>query len=305
MIVKPRNQSLELKILRSLNARIGLTPKEETYYSNLEKGYKGELRFDECIENASHDRLVLNDLLFECNSSLFQIDSLLISSNMIYLFEVKNYEGDFFIEDDKWFTMTRTEIKNPLLQLQRNESLFRRLLQEHGFTFSIESYVIFINPHFQLYQTPLGLPIIFLTQLNRFIEKIIKTPSKLKDIHSKLAEQLLSLHLKESPHSRLPDYDYLRLEKGILCPSCHKVYDSFNKTFLICTHCRGREEYDTGVLRAIEEFKMLFPNSKITSNQIFEWCNIIKAKKTIRKILLTNYKLVRLGKSSYYIDKDY
>ncbi len=61
MIVKPRNQSLELKILRSLNARIGLTTKEETYYSNLEKGYKGELRFDEWIENASHDRLVLND----------------------------------------------------------------------------------------------------------------------------------------------------------------------------------------------------------------------------------------------------
>jgi hypothetical protein len=193
----------------------------------------------------------------------------------------------------------KTEIKNPLHQLQRNESLFRRLLQDLGFNISIEPYLIFVNPEFQLYQTPLNLPIIFPTQLNRFMDKMKKRPSKLKDSHSKLAKQLLSLHLKEIPYSRLPEYHYEKLEKGIACPLCHTFYKHFTKTTLQCTSCGGREEYSTAVLRSIKEFKLLYPKRKITTNQINEWCHIIKAKKTIRKILSKNFKLIGYGKSSF------
>jgi hypothetical protein len=148
--MKHRYESLELKIMRSLNVRMKLETKEENYYLNLEKGYEGEQKFDKWTENFSDNCLVLNDLLLEYNNTIFQIDSLIISSNTIYLFEVKNYEGDFFIEADRWYSLSKTEIKNPLHQLQRNESLFRRLLQDLGFNISIEPYPIFVNPEFQL-----------------------------------------------------------------------------------------------------------------------------------------------------------
>jgi hypothetical protein len=302
--MKPRYESLELKILRSLNVRMNLAAKEENYYLNLEKGYKGEQKFDEWIKPLSNDRLVLNDLLLEYNNTLFQIDSLTISSNTIYLFEVKNYEGDFFIEGDRWYSISRTEIKNPLLQLQRNESLFRRLLEDLGFNISIESYLIFVNPEFHLYQTPLNLPIIFPTQLNRFMDKMKKRPSNLKETHSKLAKQLLSLHLKETPYNRLPKYHYDQLEKGMTCPSCHTFYNHLKKTTLICSNCGGREEYESAVLRNVEEFKLLFPKSKITISGIYEWCNTIKDKKTIRNVLTNNFILIRRGKSSHYVNND-
>ncbi len=301
LIVKPRCESLELKISRSLHVRMDRPSKEVNHYSQLVKGFIGEQKFDEWLEPLSNTRLVLHDLLLEHNNTKFQIDSLLITSEKIYLFEVKNFEGDYLIESEKWLTLSKSEIKSPLLQLQRNESLFRRLQQELGYNFSIESYVIFINPEFHLYQATANLPLIFPTQLNRFIGKIKRSPSKLADIHFKFAEQLVSLHLKEYPNARLPEYHFSELKKGISCLSCHKLYTSFRKTTLICNSCGTREDYESAVLRNVEEFKMLFPDRKITTNGIHEWCGIIKTKRVIWEVLSSNFKLMGHGKSSYYV----
>ncbi|WP_408009949.1 nuclease-related domain-containing protein [Pseudalkalibacillus sp. A8] len=56
---------------------------------NLEKGFQGEVRFDERIAPILNGRLVLNDLLLEHHNTQFQIDSLVISLKTNYLFEVK------------------------------------------------------------------------------------------------------------------------------------------------------------------------------------------------------------------------
>ncbi|WP_422392315.1 nuclease-related domain-containing protein [Niallia oryzisoli] len=87
----------------------------------------------------------------------------------MYLFEVKNFAGDFYIEKDTWYSKSGNEIQNPFDQLKPCESLYRRLVHDLGLgsTFSIEAYLIFIHPEFTLYQTPLHLPAIFPTQLNR------------------------------------------------------------------------------------------------------------------------------------------
>ncbi|QKE72516.1 NERD domain-containing protein [Arthrobacter citreus] len=68
----------------------------------------------------------LNDLSFECNKSEFQIDSIGITGESIYLFEVKNYTGDYFIEEDRWYTKPKSELKNPYEQLKRTESMLRK-----------------------------------------------------------------------------------------------------------------------------------------------------------------------------------
>ncbi len=305
MIIKPRHESLELKILRSLKARMNLSKKDESYYWIIEKGFIGEQKFDKWLENLSIDSYVLNDVLLEYNNTVFQIDTLLISPETIYIFDVKNYEGDFFIEADKWCTISRNEIKNPLLQLKRSENLFRQLLQDLGFTSTIETYLVFINSNFHLYQAPLNLPIIFPTQLNRFINQINIKSSNLKEKHSKFVKQLLSILLTESPYIRLPEYHYDQLKKGLTCMFCHSFINTFTKLHLVCNKCgKNEENMELAVLRSIEEFKILFPDRKITTNAIYDWCKIIKSKKIIRRILSTNFKIMGHGKSSFYVNRD-
>ncbi|WP_161784677.1 nuclease-related domain-containing protein [Halalkalibacter okhensis] len=269
---------------------------------SLEKGYKGEQQFDKWLNLHTKDMIVLNDLLLEHNNTIFQIDSLVITSNTLYLFEIKNYEGDFYMKGDRWYSLSNTEIKNPLFQLQRTESLFRRLLEELHISSPIEAYVVFISPEFQLYQTPLNLPIIFSTQLKRFFNQLQRNSSPLKEINEKLAKQILTLHLPESPYTRLPKYDFPSLKKGIYCPTCQSFYTAFsNKKTIQCNHCSNSENSHAALKRTIEEFILLFPKKKITTNIIYEWSNKMISKKTIRKILSINYEHKGHSSSSHYV----
>ncbi|WP_216830640.1 nuclease-related domain-containing protein [Alkalihalobacterium elongatum] len=301
MFVKTRKETIELKILRSLNARMQLPKKDENYYSYMEKGFAGEQRFDNWLETLTNDCLILNDLLIEINNTVIQIDTLIITADTLYLFEVKNYEGDYFIESERWFTLAKTEIKNPLLQLKRSESLFQRLLQDLGFTSSVESSLVFVNRDFYLYQAPLNVPILFSHQIERFLGRLNMRSSKLKEKHSRLADHLLSLHLEESPYSRVPEYSFGELEKGIMCGECLSLVTVIDDKDLICSSCDFVEDVDSAVLSSVEEFTMLFPDEKITTNLIHEWCNVPVSKKAIRRVLQTKYKLVGHGKSAGYV----
>lgn len=202
MFTKPRSESLELKIFRILNSRMILSAKDANCYLNLEKGFQGEQQFDEWLKKHADHFLILNDLWLESNNTLFQIDSFAIAEETIYIFEVKNFQGDYYIEGDKWYSASKEEISNPLLQLKKSESLLRQLLKNFGFHFPIQSYLIFINPEFYLYQAPLNQSIIFPTQLYRFMKKLNTTPAKLNNRHSKLGKYLSSTLLKEAPPSR-------------------------------------------------------------------------------------------------------
>lgn len=304
MIVKNRIEPIELKLLRYLNGRKALTEKEKNYYLNLEKGFAGEQQFDEWIKtNLTMGWLVLHDLLLDYNHTVFQIDTLIISPELIYLFEVKNYEGDFYINGDRWYAISKAEIKNPIHQLNRIEPLFRRLLQDLGYKTSTEAKIIFINPEFFLYQAPLNTPIILFPQLNRLANTLNMNTFQIKDTQLKLAEKLISLHLKESPYKRHPDYSYDWLEKGIPCAACHSFMAAYTSETLICTSCGCKEAAYLAVMRCVEEYKFLFPNCKVTTNSIQEWCKIIKSKKTIQKVLSRNFKQLGYGKYSYYADK--
>ncbi|MBS4204428.1 nuclease-related domain-containing protein [Lederbergia citrea] len=302
MFIKSRCESAELKQLRYLHIRTNLSEKEKRHFSNLEKGYEGELKFDMLLDNLSGEWLILSDLLFEVGNTIFQIDSLLISQKGIFLIDVKNFEGDFYIEADRWYTASRNEIKDPLLQLRRSESLLRRLLQDHKLNLSIEAYLIFINPEFTLYQAPRDLPIIFPTQLNRFMKNLNKRSSKLNEKHSKFADLLVAKHMNESSFTQLPNYDYEQLRKGVICEGCQSFLISVEKYKLACNSCGYKEEIKSAILRSIEELTLLFPDRKITTNAVHEWCEAIVSKKTIERILTKNYKRLGYGWSSYYVN---
>ncbi len=296
MFIKLRHESAELKLMRYLNTRMKLPAKEANHYLNLEKGFKGEGEFDVWLESLTNDFLIL------INNTVFQIDTLLITQETLYHFEIKNFEGYYYLENDRWYTINKTEIQNPILQLKRSESLLRRLLQDIGFNISIKSYLIFINPAFFLYQSPMNLPAIFPTQLERFKNKLNNSSSKNKASHLKLTEKLLSMNLKESPYTRLPSYSYDHLEKGIFCTSCSSLINDVEMKTLACYVCGLKENKESAVIRSVEEYELLFPKRKITTNSIHEWCKVINSKKTIRKILTKNYKLIGIAKSSYYVN---
>ncbi|MEI3613875.1 nuclease-related domain-containing protein [Pseudogracilibacillus sp. SO30301A] len=298
---KPR-KSLELQILSHVNPRMDLAPPDRKNLHNLEKGYEGERKFFHLLQNELHSKCIrLYDLLLESNQTEFQIDNLLLYQNTVIMNEVKNFEGDFFIKDDKWYAVdSRKEIRNPILQLQRSEYLLRQLLQQIGVPFQVEAYLVFVNPEFTLYRAPYDKSLIFPTQLKRYIQKLNQTPSKLTMRHTNLAEELVALHLPNSSRERLPEYHYDQLRKGIVCSKCNGFVERLTVGSLYCQKCRLQEHVDTAVIRSISEFHLLFPDKRITPTKIFNWCNKIISQKSIRRILKKNMLLVGEGRGAHY-----
>ncbi|WP_328589288.1 nuclease-related domain-containing protein [Litchfieldia alkalitelluris] len=281
---------------------MNLTEKEKYHLLNLEKGYEGETKFDLLAATLPEERFLINDLLLEVNNSYFQIDTLMISQGGIYLLDIKNFQGDYYLDADKLYTVTNDrEYKNPVDQLKRSTTLLRQLLHNLKLNYLIESFVIFINPEFTLYQAPLKTPIIFPTQLDRFLQELNKSPSKLNEGHKKLAQTLISLHQTKNPFSLLPKYNYDQLQKGVYCHSCKSFITSIMNFNFICGKCGGAEKIEIAILRNVKEFKLLFPELKVTTHSIDEWCKMELSKKTLTRILKKNYTAFGNTSNTYYV----
>jgi hypothetical protein len=298
MLLKGRSESDELLGLRYLNIRMELTAKDKFHYLNLEKGHQGEVRFDLRVEGLLEERYIINDLLLEVNNSYFQIDTLIISQGVIHLLDIKNFQGDFYLESDKLYALANNrEYKNPVDQLKRSTTLFRQLLHDLKQNYLIEALVIFNNPEFTLYQAPKDYPIILPTQVDRFLKDLNETPTKLNDGHKKLAQKLLSLHQLKNPFTVLPKYSYDKLQPGTYCLDCKSFLITIKNKKLVCGKCGACEEIESAILRNVEEFKFLFPEQKITTQSIKEWSKLDLSDKTFYRILKNHY--TALGKTKY------
>ncbi|SDM44668.1 Nuclease-related domain-containing protein [Bacillus sp. OK048] len=302
MAYRNRTESMELKVLRVLHIRTILSENDKQHFFSLRKGYEGELLFDTLTEKLQCECYILNDLLFKVNNTTFQIDSLIIFSGKIHFYEVKNLEGDYYIDSstNSFYKKPKKEYINPLLQMSRSNSLLRQLLQNIGLNFSIDAQVVFINPEFTLYQAPLDSPIIFPTQLSSYMKKLDTTHSKLNGKDKLLADKLISLHMEENPYTNLPQYEFNQLQKGFTCEVCYSFSISVQGKLCVCGECGHEELVSAAVLRNVNEIKLLFPKMKITTNLINEWCMQKVLKRTIKKILVKNYKQFGVRQWTYY-----
>ncbi|WP_058306159.1 nuclease-related domain-containing protein [Gracilibacillus massiliensis] len=300
----PRKKPYELILYEYLRIRRGLSSDENSKYRKLKKGYEGELLFDAYIDNLSCDYLSLTDLWFSHNNRFFQVDNILLMNNTIYMYEVKNFLGNYYYENEKLFIEPNQEVDDPLTQLKRSEALLRQLLKNLEFLNHVQAKVVFVNPEFTLLQAPRTSKIVLPSQLNRYFHKLQQAPTRLDISFHHLAEKLQSIRLEKSPYIQYPIYDYNQLKKGIPCRSCHKFFETVEGRTCICHYCGMREALHSAVLRAIEEFAFLFPDQRITTDRVSHWIHLSLPEKRIRYVLNKYYIQKGKNKGAYYVKKN-
>lgn len=111
-----------------------------------------------------------------------ECDILVVNSNGIFIFEVKNFSGSLFgcETDDTWEKVKESdggnlyskEIKNPIKQVRRQIRLLKELLGSYGiYNFWIDGYVLLVNAN------PHDESEYILTDLSE-VERIIHTPGE-------------------------------------------------------------------------------------------------------------------------------
>lgn len=177
----------------------------------------------------------------------------------------------------------------------------RKESEELLVTFPIEPLLVFVNPAFTLLQAPLHSPIIHPSQINRLLRKLSNNPSNTSHLHKKIVDKLLSNHIHKSPISRKPEYSYETLQKGICCSTCYRLGSQAKESKLVCK-CGTIEELDQAIIRSVHEFLLLFPDRKVTTNAIYDWCGeAVRSKKTVRRVLSQNFKKMGYKQITYFI----
>ncbi|MBU9713885.1 NERD domain-containing protein [Bacillus tamaricis] len=212
-------------------------------------------------------------------------------------------EGEYYIESGEWYSSNSNKsINNPLIQLERNKSMIQQVFNHYRINLPIKAYTIFPNPNFTLFQSSRDLPIILPTQIIPFINQMNKITSLISKDHMQIAERLLSLTVDKSRYLRVPEYDYPMLKKGIICEKCEQEMMSPVARHLVCPSCGHIESIVNGVMRNVRELKMLFPEMKITSAIVLDWCGLDSVK-CIRRILMMNYEKIGRTSGTFYVEK--
>ncbi|AEB30681.1 conserved hypothetical protein [Carnobacterium sp. 17-4] len=247
--------------------------------------------------------LVLNDLVLNYRDTVFQIDSLFIANDSIYLYEVKNYTGSYFYKEDSFFIESGYQILNPLRQLDRSVTYLQNVLLRLGYRLPIHPIVVFINPEFTLYSILPNERFLFSYQLPKHLNALFNQTFSIKQEHLNLAHKLKEVHNENYRPDNLPIYQLGQLKNGILCPICFSLSHTDTRQNYLCTACEHQETITNAIERSIKEFKLLFPDNLMTTSQIYEWCGKNYSRKRIRMVLKLNYQSHLSRKMTYYSNK--
>lgn len=291
-----------LLLYDALIPRMNVSSKEKQKREQMYKGFVGEYLFKNLLPKNNTDKAIpLFDLRLEAIEAEFQVDALLICADTIYLFEVKNYTGNYYVHHDKVFSMkTKKEIYDPFLQLDRSTYFFKSFLSSMKINMNVQSYVVFINNQFTLYQAPPHLSMLLPTQVKQFLKKLYANARPIHERHAEMAEMICAKHKEQSSYTRLPKYEFDVLRRGVFCFWCERKLERRDHFHFICPNCNYVQSYESAILRAIAEFRILFPEKNITPLSITRWCGDHVSIHGVRKVLQRNLKRYENGRFSFY-----
>lgn len=285
-----------------LNSRKDLSPQEIQIFEQIKKGFMGEKKLAHLLSASDYKNfLPIFGALFDVGDSEVQIDCMLVTRDRIFLLEVKNYTGDYCLENGNLHLFpNKTQVHNPLTQLERSELLMKRMLKEMRIHHDLQSYVIFINSNFLLYGSNPQLPMIFYPQLNRFLQKLNANARPLTDKVVKLAEVLTNRQKERSFYERLPNYELAQLKRGVFCPKCSAKLQRTGRRRFTCLACACDWDAEDVILHAVAQFHFLFPEKSISTLKMVDWCGEAFAPSFMRQVLRMHLDVVRQRNRFYY-----
>lgn len=301
-VIKEREKSKLLKGMDALSRRMSLEPKDKNYYNSLVLGYEGEVFFDRKVkETISKEALYIADLLIDVNGKSAQIDALLITDKCIYVFEIKNYSGEYTYNENDLQNSNGYLISNPVDQLKRSLTLLTQLLKQWNVSIPISGKVVFVNQSFTLFMKEAHDNIILPTQLNSFLVNLNGQANSLSSTSRVIGKRLLNINKKEVLYQKqLPLYNYSELKKGIKCIQCNSFNIMQTQRSCVCQDCRQQMRLSDCILSAIDEYRVLNHQKQLKTVDIYEWSGRKISKYKISNILKSHYKKVGNGQATYY-----
>ncbi|SEK50307.1 Nuclease-related domain-containing protein [Carnobacterium iners] len=289
MIYSKRTKPISLVIMESLERRTTLSRKHIHYLNALQKGFEGELAFDCMTEELGLGCIVINDLFLKPKmSNAFQVDTLIVIGETLYLYEIKNYSGEYDYGSEMLLKKPDFEISNPLIQVQSTKNKLKIFLKELGYVFEVKAFVVYVHPEFTLFHAPEDKTMILPTQLKGHFATLRNEMATMEKLPKNFIKDFMMHKVKQPAFTDdIPNYQSSDLKNGMRCEECGGFELSIYRQAYQCGNCDYKNNLNSVVLSSVIEYKQLFPANKLSTLIVYNWCNQKVSKKRIRRALNT------------------
>lgn len=284
------DEPTKLDVLRELDKRGALDGSDLDEYERLEKGYAGERKVLEYIEEFGRDHwMVLRNVWFE-HFGRFEGDIVLATRAQHYTIEVKHYSGNIVFEDG---ICKRNGVKigqNAIAQTQKVAINYQSMLTQNGMKVPVTGITIFTGDHCHVTVEDEinGVEVLMLNQLREFLWQIAReedhyyAPSRVDQRVFDIIEQ----YEIENPFRVQPVSDEVKkkIQPGIICAHCGSFDIELVRHYFICD-CGMHEPRETAIVRTICEYGVIHFDEDLTTSGLEEFFGGLFHARTIKRIL--------------------
>lgn len=262
-----RKKSLLHRQLEIQSIRSGLTNDEGKELQKLARGYSGEVAFDEVLRDYVVDSNLIHikDYLFEYDGgkSEVQIDNIIIANDVIFIFEVKNYNANLCYTSSDMFSFESGQDCGDLnVQLERQRTGIRQLFKEMTPRLDVSDYDVFINPEQTIYGLSNRTRVLVQSNLRRVLKRLL-LPNHYS--HDGLLKFLEKNRLVRSRYERQFPLNIDAMRKGVFCSECLSEMRRLSNYYYRCECCDVRYSTLEVIQMLIDELKCLDYGFRITS----------------------------------------
>lgn len=291
MIKKYRQEPMQIKqlnaIIRRLPPNHSSLEKVKQVLAIVQAGYRGEQMVDYYLEFLPKKTYTIYQhlRLQSASTYYFQMDTVIVSPNIIFILEVKNIAGTLYF-DDHFKQCIRTDLDgkeegflNPIYQTERQRSQLVNWLKIKKISDDIPVYPLIViaqpstiikssSPH-------LAQKVIHAATIPTMIKKIHDQHTK-EYLDDKQLRKLNRIFLKEHTELTTNYLVQLKIDKedfipGVQCPQCknYPMRRHLGKWFCETCECHSQDAH----LQALIDFRLLF-NTTITNKQLRNFLQI-------------------------------
>lgn len=218
----------------------------------IEAGYAGELKVDQYLQAIPYlaSKIILTNIQLPIKfGTSFQIDTLIIAKQYIFILEVKNIKGHLYFKENPHYLLRTldgidTTMECPITQLELAKVHLTTWLEQHGIKTDVHGEIILVNKSSVIKEIPSNSPVTFLKRLSLSLLKKESLPIK---FNNQQLERIVRLILQQKIDSQYPPLcDYFKidpsfLKTGQLCVKCYSSTIYKTERIRRCTYCRTEQ----------------------------------------------------------------
>jgi len=263
-----RRKPHDLQWLETVDKRKQLNEEEQRALQRLQKGFLGEQQMDKLVENFLAGKVtVIDDITLQYQSVIVQIDKILVVGNIVYIIDMKFYQGNYILQNNSWQRGGKKLPTNILDQLRRAVRVLENIFKEQQMNLQVRGVLAFLNPDSNI-EIKDNIPekVLTFNEIPLWLLELNK--QALEERYPHLQSVLFQYQIEDFRTKRQLTLDEEKhLQKGICCPRCHQFHTRQDKHTVVCS-CGHKEVKAIAYTRTVTEYGVLFHDRALSLKEL-------------------------------------